>query len=90
MGEEILAKMNPLGFINTYWQGFKDSIIHVLMLEYSAIIISGCIAMIKFGVVPTLAALIKQLTIDWGRLKAKRGPIPEVRMQRLLDAAENI
>ena len=39
VGKEILAKMNPLGFINTYWQGFKDSIVHLLMLEYSAIII---------------------------------------------------
>ena len=90
VGKEILAKMNPLGFINSYWQGFKDSIVHLLMLEYSVIIISGCIAMIEFGVVPTLAALINRLTIDWGRLRAKRGPIPEVRMQRLLDAAENI
>ena len=90
MGKEILAKMNPLGFISSYWQRFKDMIIHLLMLEYSVVILSGCIAMIKFGVVPTLATLINRLTIDWGRLRAKRGPIPEVRMQRLLDAAENI
>ena len=90
VGKEILAKMNPLGFISSYWQGFKDMIIHLLMLEYSMIIISGCIAMIKFGVVSTLAALINRLTIDWGRLRAKRGPTPELRMQRLIDAAENV
>ena len=81
VGKEILAKMNPLGF--------KDSIVHLLMLEYSAIICS-CIAMIRFGVAPTIAAIINRLTIDWGRLRAKRGPIPEVRMQRLLNAEENI
>ena len=90
MGKEILAKMNPLGFINSYWQGFKDMVLHLLMLEYSVIIVSACVAMLKFGVVPTLAALINLLSIDWGRLRAKRGPTPEVRMQRLLDTAENI
>ena len=90
VGKEILAKMNPLGFINSYWQGFKDMILHLLMLEYLVIILSACIALIKFGLVPTLAALINRLSIDWGRLRAKRGPTPEVRMQRLLDAAENI
>ena len=70
VGKEILAKMNPLGFINTYWQGFKDSIVHLLMLEYSAIIICSCIATIRFGV--TIAALINRLTIDWGRLRIER------------------
>ena len=90
VGKEILAKMNPLGFINSYWQGFKDMILHLLMLEYLVIILSACIALIKFGVVPTLAAIINRLSIDWGRLRAKRGPTPEVRMHRLIDAAENI
>ena len=87
MGKEILAKMNPLGFINSYWQGFKDMILYLLMLEYLVIILSACIALIKFGVEHTLAAIINRLSIDWGRLRAKRGPTPEVRMQRLLDAA---
>ena len=89
-GKEILAKMNPLGFISVYWQGFKDSIVHLLMLEYSEIIICSCIAMIRFGIAQTIAALINRLTIDWGRLRAKQGPVPEVRMQRLLNAVENI
>ena len=57
-GKEILAKMNPLGFVNVYWQGFKDSIVHLLMLEYSAIIVCSCISMVRFGIAPTLAALI--------------------------------
>ena len=90
VGKEILAKMNPLGFINSYWQGFKDMTLHILMLEYLVIILSAGIALIKFGLVPTLAALINRVSIDWGRLRAKRAPTPEIRMQRLLDAAENI
>lgn len=89
VGKRILAKMNPLGFINSYWQGFKDLTLHILMMEYLGIILSVCLSAIKFGIVPTLAALINRLTIDWGRLRAKRGPTPEIRMQRLLDAAEN-
>ena len=89
-GEEILAKMNPLGYINVYWQGFKDSILHLLMLEYLAVIICSCISLCRFGIAPTIAALINRLTIDWGRLQAKKRPVPEVRMQRLLNAEENI
>ena len=57
-GKEILAKMNPLGFVNVYWQGFKDSIVHLLMLEYLDVIVCSCISLCRFGVAPTIAALI--------------------------------
>ena len=89
-GKEILAKINPLGFVNVYWQGFKDLIVHLLMLEYLAVMVCSCISLCRFGVVPTIAALINRLTIDCGRLQTKRRPVPEVRMQRLLNAEENI
>ena len=62
----------------------------IIVHKYLGIILSVCLSAIKFEIVPTLAALINRLTIDWGRLRAKRGPTPEIRMQRLLDAAENI
>ena len=88
-GEEILAKMNPLGYISEYWQGFKDSILHLLMLEYLVIIVCSCIALCRYGIAPTVAALINRLTIDWGRLQARKRPIPEVQMQRLLSAEKN-
>ena len=89
-GKEILAKMNRLGFVNIYWQGFKDSAVHLLMLEYLAIIVCSCISVCRFGIAPAVAALVNRLTIDWGRLQTKKRPVPEVRMQRLLNAEENI
>ena len=73
MGKEILAKMNPLGFISSYWQCFKDMVLHLLMLEYSVVIISACVAMLKFGVVPTLAALINRLGAAQGQASAHTG-----------------
>ena len=65
----------------------KEFILISLAIEYCALTIycSVCVALLMFGLTPSIAAVINRITLDWGRLLSRVKPATEVmRMGTLL------
>ena len=58
----------------------------ILMLEYLEIVISSLAALFIYGINPMIAAVINRITLDWGRMRARKRQLTEaIRMERLLN-----
>ena len=84
---ELLNNLKPLGFVSREFSLIKEFILISLIIEYLAILVSCAVAVLMFGLTPTIAALVNRITLDWGRLQNGKRPAAEVmrQMKRLYD-----
>ena len=67
----------------------KEFILISLAIEYCALTIYCSVALLMFGLTPSIAALINRITLDWGRLLSRVEPATEVMRMGALLANEN-
>ena len=57
---------------------FKEFILVILAIKYLALMISCVVAVFMFSLTPSIAALIKRITLDWGQLWNRKKHAREV------------
>ena len=72
---ELLDDLNPLGFVSREFSMIKEFILISLTIEYFTLII--IVAVLIFGLTPSVAYLIIRIPLDWGRLWDKKKPTVE-------------
>ena len=65
-GSELLNNLNPLGLVSREFSLFKKFILINLAIEHITILVSCAMAVLMFGLMPTIAAFINRITLDWG------------------------
>ena len=67
----------------------KEFILISLAIEYCALTIYCSVALLMFGLKPSIAALINRITLDWGRLLSRVKPATAVMRMGALLATED-
>ena len=63
-----------LGFVSRQFSMIKEFLLISLAIEYFAFVISCIAAVLMFGLTPSISALIKRITFDWGQLRNRNKP----------------
>ena len=75
---EILKSLNPLRFVSRELGVIKEFLMTCLVLEYAEALISCVIAIMFYGISPTIRAFINQKILEWSQLKNPKKPSVEV------------